>query len=130
MAILLISNREETRADPDKDHMAVKRWQPVAAFPDGYQFARLELDTSRFMRITVDGLDHVLLNEAVAVQTESDTGIAMIKPYRRRRWRIDPTRLPPAARNSLQNTGTATVSRKQLRDSLIRVRDGAAFTAI
>ena len=130
MAILLVCNRNESRADPARDRMAVKRWTPIAAFPDGYQFNVLELDTSRFLRIHVDALDHTLLTEAIAAQMEDDAGVPTTRPFRWRRWRIDPTLLPAAAQTALANTGVATITRRQLRNAIVRVRDGAAFTAL
>ena len=126
MAILLICNRN----GPVRERMAFTQWAPVAAFPDGYQLGRLELDRARFMRLHIDGLNHALLAEACNAQMEDDAGTPTNRPFRRRRWRIEPGALPLAARTALADTGTAAVTRGQLRSALVRVRDGAAFAGI
>lgn len=130
MAILLVCNRDESRTDPARDRMAVKRWSPVNAYPDGFALGTEQLNPAKFLRITVEGLDHTLLAEAITAQMEDDAGTPTTRPYRYRRWRIDPSLLPAAARTALQSTGATTITRRQLRNAIVRVRDGVVFSGI
>jgi hypothetical protein len=115
VAELLVKAVDATHPDPAKDARGCyKRGDPVAVKPDGHAWGALET-LPRFWVVKVPGATVAQLEQYVAALTNPDGST-----NRRREWGVDTAKMPGGVRNTLQNTGTVTVTLAQVQTYLTR----------
>lgn len=140
MCEILIFAGNNTNADAETDRRGCwKRGYPVVVKEDGHEWGREE-GLPKFVIVKIPGVPAAKARAFLEIQEVDDDGIpvydvigqASPRPamYRRRAWRVAWASLPAGIRNTLQTTGTVTVTVAQIRNYLRRVRDDAVFTGL
>ena len=144
MCKALLYMRNNTHHDPIKDlRGCFKRNMPAVVFDDGHVWNRDESKQTwiaegrdpalwpgqgmwAILQITSTPAD--LLRSIRDEQTENDLGVPGTA-FRLRRWHILIDSLPTAVRNALIADGEASITRVKVKPHIVRIRDGAQFTA-
>jgi hypothetical protein len=140
MCEILIFAGNNTHVDPVKDRRGCwKRGYPVVVKEDGHQWGREE-GLPKFVVVKIPGVPAAKAEAFLEEQLVDDSGVpayenlieAKPRParYRRKAWRVAWASLPSGIRNTLQTTGTITVSVAQIRNYLRRIRDDAQYTVL
>ena len=136
MCEILIFAGNNTHTDPEKDRRGCwKRGMPVVVMEDGHTWGREETPP-KFVVVKIPGVPAAKAKSFLDPQMVDDAGVPVVSQdgrpvaYRRKEWKVAWASLPAGIRNTLQTTGTITVSVAQIRNYLRRIRDDAQFTGL
>lgn len=116
MAEILVKAVDATNPDPVKDAAGCyKRGDPVVIMPDGHPWGREE-GLPKFWIVKVPGATVAQLQQYVDALLAADGETRV----RRRAWSLDTARMSGGVRNTLNNTGTITVTLTQVQNFLQR----------
>ena len=140
MCEILVFAGNNSHADPVEDRRGCwKRGYPVVVKEDGHQWGREE-GLPKFVVVKIPGVPAAKARAFLDAQMEDDAGVPTYDnfieavprrtAFRRRAWNVAWASLPAGIRNTLQTTGTITVSVAQIRNYLRRIRDDAQYTGL
>jgi hypothetical protein len=123
---------EALRTDADKgaelalkdERACYKSGDPVVVMPDGHEWG-LEERLPKFYVVKIPGITVEAARKWVATwKDEADPDKPVI--MRRRLYGVNVASLPASIRNTLQTTGTVTVTLNQIRNYIVNKQTGAA----
>lgn len=132
MAELLVMARDRTSADPEKDRRGCyKRGYVVLIREDGNLWGGDE-GLPNFVVIKLPGVPREELIDLTEEQDEDDSGVLRQSEgiHRRRRWKLFLDNLPAAAKAKLAETGELTITKRQLRSYIKRIRDNTSYEGL
>lgn len=109
MAELLVKAVDASNPDGEQDRRGCyKRGMPVLVMEDGHEWGAEE-HLPAFVVIKVPGIARATVAKYALPQTTIDQFTGQPVTYRRRRWQIQWSELPAAARQKLASTGMLTI---------------------
>ena len=140
MCEILIFAGNNTHPDPEVDRRGSwKRGYPVVVKEDGHEWGAEER-LPKFVVVKIPGAPAAKVEAFLASQMVDDAGVPVYENiinaqpsrgvYRRKAWWVAWASLPVNIQNTLQTSGTITVTVAQIRSYLRRIRDDAQFTGL